>query len=165
MKDIEVTALNNIEIELFEVLDKLGKDIESLKKRQAAAHKLRTLSTIEQTLDLCSQVFDRLTDYVAKQFQWVLSESAVVSESKLNSLRTVANRTFNKIHATVNQHLLKTSELVGKPGLHKRYLTESSMYMQKALRQVYRALGDESAEDNDSKMVSVVKTFFGKRKE
>jgi hypothetical protein len=165
MKDIEVTALNNIEIELYEELQKLGKDVEALKKSQAAAHKLRTLDTAEQTLALCGQVFDKLNAYVAEQFQWVLSESTVVSESKLNSLRANANRTFNKAHAAVNQHLLKTSELVGKPGLHKRYLAESSIYMQKALKRARRVLGDESAEDNDSKMVSVVKTFFGKRKE
>src|SRR5688572_29855579 len=97
MKDIEVTALSNIEIELYEELDKLGKDIDALKKQQAAAHKLRTLETVEQTLNLCRQVFDKLNAYVAEQFQWVLTESPVVSESKLNSLRTTANRTFNKI--------------------------------------------------------------------
>lgn len=165
MKDIEVTALSNIEIGLYEELEKLGKEIDALKKRQAAVHKLRTLDTVEQTLGLCREAFDRLNAYVAEQFQWVLNESPVVSESKINSLRAAANRTFNKVHATVNQHLLKTSELVGRPGLHRRYLAESSLYMQQALRRVYRVLGDEIEEDNDSKMISVVKTFFGKRKE
>jgi hypothetical protein len=165
MKDIEVTALSNIEIEMYEELEKLGKDIDTLKKQQAVAHKLRTLETVEQTLSLCRQIFDKLSTYVAEQFQWVLSESPVVSESKVNSLRTTANRTFNKIHATVNQHLLKASELVGRPGLHKRYLAESSMYMQKALKRVHRVLGDQFPEDNDSMMISAVKTFFGKRPE
>jgi hypothetical protein len=165
MKDIEVTALSNIEIGLYEELEKLGKEIEALKKRQAAAHKLRTLGTVEQTLELCRQAFDRLNGYVTEQFQWVLNESPVVSESKINSLRTAATRTFNRLHAAINQHLLKTSELVGKPGLHKRYLAESSVYMQLALRRIYRVLGDEVEDDNESKMISVVKTFFGKRKE
>lgn len=165
MKDIEVTALSNIEVGLYEELEKLGKEVDALKKRQAAAHKLRTLDTVEQTLGLCRQSFDRLNAYVAEQFQWVLNESPVVSESKINSLRIAANRTFNKVHATVNQHLLKISELVGKPGLHKRYLAESSLYMQRALKQVYRVLGDEIEEDNDSRMISAVRTFFGKRKE
>jgi hypothetical protein len=165
MKDIEVTALNNIEIELYEELQKLGKDIEALKKQQAAVHKLRTLGTAEQTFALCTQVFDKLNVYVAEQFQWVLSESAVVSESKLNSLRITATRTFNKIQATINQHLLKTCELVDKPGLHRKYLAQSSVHMQKALRHAHKVLGDESIGDDEGGMVSVVKTFFGKRRE
>jgi hypothetical protein len=165
MKDIEVTALSNIEIGLYEELEKLGREVDALKTRQAAAHKLRTLDTVEQTLGLGREVFDRLNAYVAEQYQWVLAESPVVSESKVNSLRAAANRTFNKVHATVNQHLLKTSELVGRPGLHKRYLAETSLYMQKVLKQIYRVLGDEIEEDNDSRMVSAVKTFFGKRSE
>jgi hypothetical protein len=165
MKDIEVTALNNIEIELYEELQKLGKDIEALKKQQAAAHKLRTLGTAEQTFVLCTQVFDKLNAYVAEQFQWVLSESAVVSESKLNSLRATATRTFNKIQAAINQHLLKICMLVDKPGLHKKYLAQCSVHMQQALKRSHKVLGDESIGDDDGKMISVVKTFFGKRKE
>jgi hypothetical protein len=165
MKDIEVTALNNIEIELYEELQKLGRDIEALKKQQAAAHKLRTLGTAEQTFALCTRVFDKLNSYVAEQFQWVLSESAVVSESKLNSLRATANRTFNRTQATVNQHLLKVCELVDSPGLHKKYLAQSSVHMQKALKRAHKVLGDESIGDDDGKIISVVRTFFGRRKE
>jgi hypothetical protein len=164
MKDIEVTALSNIEISMYEDLEKLGKDIDALKKQQAAVHKLRTLGTVEQTLELCRLSFERLGIYVAEQFQWVLAESAVVSESKLNSLRAASIRTFNRVHATVNQHLLKAAELVGMPGLHKRYLAESSIYMQNAVKQAHRALGDEFPEDSDTKMMAVVRTLFGKRK-
>jgi hypothetical protein len=164
MKDIEVTALSNIEIALYEELEKLGKEIDTLKKRQAAAHRLRTLDTVEQTLALCKQVFERLHAYVVEQFQWVLNESPTVSESKVNSLRAAASRTFNKVQSTINQHLLKAAELVGKPGLHRRYLAEISVDMQKTLRRVYRILGDEFEEDSDTKMISVVKTFFGKRR-
>lgn len=165
MQDIEITALSNIEIGLYEELEKLARDIDALKKRQAAAHKLRRLDTVEQTLELCGQAFDRLNAYVVEQFEWVLAESAVISESKINSLRTTANRTFNKLHAAANQHLLKAAGLVGSPGLHKRYLAETSIYMQKALKNVHRALGDESIGGADGKMARMAKTFFGKRKE
>ena len=115
MSELQQLAESKINAECIKLCESLPKQIQALKRANAAKGLLHSGNTVHGVVEICSNALDKLGSRVLEEYRWAISQALFVSQSWVEEMIQAIPTQLQPLQEKSLAHIAEEATLAGVP--------------------------------------------------